>query len=223
MQEKKKRGIFMKYVTYREDNVTVSEEKCERVKKSITQGREKVKWYQYILKKLRFASEEGKKGKEKESIPRFYLCQIKHRKEKLYMEKKYQQNGIYFKNREEMTEEECRNILNGKVEWMKNHKKQIFREFYLQYTLNKIRPWHITEYERETAVDPCGEYLTFNKKIYRIAGGVIDLFDEEGIRISCLTEGRVMVSSKKLITLPAILREILQNVEDSMEMAAFAY
>ena len=106
---------------------------------------------------------------------------------------------------------------------MKNHKKQIFREFYLHYTLNKIRPWHITEYERETVVNSCGEYLIFNKKIRRVAGGVTDLFDEDSIRISCLTEGKVMVSSKKMITLPAILREVLQNVEDSIEMAAFAY
>ena len=139
----------MKYVTYREDNVTVSEEKCERVKRGIAQGREKVKWYQYILRKLRFAS-ETEKAEEQKSIPRFYLCLMKEKNRKLYLEKKYQQNGIYYKNHEEVTEEECKKILNGKVEWMKNHKKQIFREFYLHYTLNKIRPWHITEYERDS-------------------------------------------------------------------------
>lgn len=220
----KKRGIFMKYVTYREDNVTVNEEKCERVKKNIVQGNGKVKWYQYILRKLRFSSEAGKDGQDRESIPRFYLCLLreKNKKIRLYLEKKYQQNGVYFKACEEVTEEECRKIMDGKVEWMKNHKKQIFQDFYLQYTLNKIRPWHVTEYERETAVYPHGEYLTFNKKIRRIVGGVTDLFDEESIRISCLTEGRVMVSSKKLITLPAILREVLQNAEDSIEKMAFA-
>ena len=212
----------MKYVTYREDNVTVSEEKCERVKRGIAQGREKVKWYQYILRKLRFASETGKEEDQK-SIPRFYLCLIKAKTRKLYLEKKYEQNGIYYKNHEEVTEEECKRILDGKVEWMKNHKKQIFREFYLQYTLNKIRPWHITTQRSTVAVNTCGQYLVFNRKIRRVAGGVTDLFDENSIRISCLTEGKVMVSSKKIITLPAILREVLQNVEESIEMAAFAY
>ena len=61
----------MKYVTYREDNVTVNEEKCERVKKSILEGKETVRWHQYILRKLRFASEAGKEGKEEASIPNF--------------------------------------------------------------------------------------------------------------------------------------------------------
>lgn len=213
----------MKYVTYREENVTVNEEKCERVKKSIVQGREKVNWFQYILRKLRFASETGKEGKEEESIPKFYLCWIKRGSHRLYLEKKYQQNGVHFKNCEEMTEEECKSILAGKVEWMKNHKKEIFRDFYLQYTLNKIRPWHVTEYERETIVNSRGEYLTLNHSIRRIAGGVTDLFDEDSIRISCLTDGKVMASCKKLITLPAILRDVLQNVEDSIEMVAFAH
>ena len=50
-----------------------------------------------------------------------------------------------------------------------------------------------------------------------------DLFDEENIRISCLNEGRVMVSSKKMITIPNILRDMLQNAEESMEMKAFAH
>lgn len=213
----------MKYVTYREDNVTVNEEKCERVKKSILEGKEKVRWHKYILRKLRFASEAGREGREEESIPKFYLCLIIQDGSKLYIEKKYQQNGIYFKCCEEITEEQCRNILNGNVEWMKTDKNSLFREFYFQYTLNKIRPWHVTEYDRETAIHIHGEYLIFNRNIRRIAGGVTDLFDEENIRISCLNEGRVMVSSKKMITIPNILRDMLQNAEESMEMKAFAH
>ena len=51
---------------------------------------------------------------------------------KLYLEKKYQQNGIYFKCCEELTEAQCKNILNGNVEWMKTDKKSLFREFYFQ-------------------------------------------------------------------------------------------
>ena len=213
----------MKYVTYREDNVTVNEEKCERVKKSILEGKEKVRWHQYILRKLRFASEAGKEGREESSIPKFYLCLMIQNGNKLYLEKKYQQNGIYFKCYEELTETQCRNILNGNVEWMKTDKKSLFREFYFQYTLNKIRPWYVTEYDRETAINIHGEYLTFNRNIRRIAGGVTDLFDDENIRILCLSEGRVIVSSKKMITIPTILRDMLQNAEESMEMKAFAH
>ena len=76
----------------------------------------------------------------------------------MYLEKKYQQNGVFFKTCEEVTEAECRNILDGKVEWMKNHKKQIFQDFYLQYTLNKIEPWHITEYERDSRISTWGVF-----------------------------------------------------------------
>ena len=35
---------------------------------------------------------------------------------------------------------------------MKTDKNSLFREFYFQYTLNKIRPWYVTEYDRETAI-----------------------------------------------------------------------
>lgn len=129
----------MKYVTYREDNVTVNEEKCERVKKSILEGKEKVRWHKYILRKLRFASEAGREGREEESIPKFYLCLIIQDGSKLYIEKKYQQNGIYFKCCEEITEEQCRNILNGNVEWMKTDKNSLFRELYIEQNQTMAR------------------------------------------------------------------------------------
>lgn len=41
------------------------------------------------------------------------------------------QNGLYFKKCAKLSREESEKLLNGDLEWMKNHRKELLADFYL--------------------------------------------------------------------------------------------
>ena len=87
---------------------------------------------------------------------------------------------------------------------MKNHKKALFTDFYRQVSLNHLSPGRITDYEREMLKCRKEGYVTFTRKIERAVGHPKSMFENPQFAISCLDEGKVLVSVKKKI-LPAVL------------------
>lgn len=207
----------MNYTTYYEQSESISEERYGELK-GILEAEAKRKFSAFHLRKLEFRGAADRKA-----AAHFYLC-VKNQDEKeIYLEKKFQQNGIYFKKCAKLTREECDRILSGDIEWMKNHKKALFTDFYRQVSLNHLSPGRITDYEREMLKCRKEGYVTFTRKIERAVGHPKSMFENPQFAISCLDEGKVLVSYKKEAILPAVLVSIMQLQEDKERELAYAF
>lgn len=212
----------MRYTTYYEENETVRKDKYEQMKQTVLGEQPKKKVEKYSLKKLRFVQTAMPELRVDDAEPKYYICMKNNDDTQIYIEKKYIQNDIVYKRCEMITREEAQKILNQDISWMKGHKKALMEDFYLQYTLNKLRPKHITEFQREKMRYNRG-YLTFVHKVSRIAGGEVNIFSNEGIPIQCLSDERVITSYKREVTLPEMIMNMIQSPEEPADEFAFAY
>lgn len=202
----------MKYVTYYEEGNTITVGKYHQLKQNILEHEPQSELEKYTLRKLQFIGNESQKA-----IADYFLCMKNEDEERIYLEKKYIQNGIYFKKREKLTKEECERLLKGDLEWMKGHKKDLLADFYRQVTLNHLSPGYLTEYERERIHCKKEGYISFFKKIKRAVGITNRLFEKPKMVISCLDEGKVLVTYKRAAKLPDILSNMLQSQEEQLE------
>ena len=106
---------------------------------------------------------------------------------------------------------------------MKNHRKELVADFYLQATLNSLYPGRITDYQREMCRVKKGEYLTFTTAIARGVGPCRSLFEEPEMKISCLDEVKVLLTYKKSASLPQMVSSMLQGQEEKQDEYGFVF
>ena len=76
------------------------------------------------------------------------------------------QNNLCRKLSEEITEDECRSILDDKIDWMIEHSSELIREFYCKMKIQQLRPGAVVSYLREPYVYEAGNVrVTFDSKI----------------------------------------------------------
>lgn len=207
----------MKYAMYQEESSIVTNEKYEQMKNSVLKENPKRTLEEFQLRKLQFI------GSESDAVPNFFLCVKNQDENQIYLEKKYIQNRIFYKKCTKLTREEYERIYRGDLEWMRNHRNALLADFYLQVTLNHLRPGYLTESRREMMHCKKEGYVTFIKKIERAAGSRAGLFDEPYMLISCLDEEKVKVTYKKVVTLPVVISSMLQSGEETGEDLAFVF
>lgn len=206
----------MKYVTYYEERNTITVGKYQQMKQNMLANEQQYQMEKYTLKKLKFI------GNESQAAGAAYaLCVKNGDGEKIFLEKKYTQNGLHFKSGLKMSKEECQRILNGDLEWMKGQKGDLLEDFYRQITLNHLCPGYLTEYEREMIHCRKGDYVIFCRKINRAVGITNRLFEEPEIVIPCLDEGKVLVTYKKTVKLPKIFGRLFTGQEEPQAEGAF--
>lgn len=211
-------GIRMRYTVYYEENEKISYDKYEQLKAMLEGKKGKKQFEAFHLRKLQFTG--ANRG---DSVPSYYLCVKNRDEDQIYLEKKYMQNGMHYKKCEKLTKEECVRILNADIEWMKDHKTELFAGFYLQVTLNQLSPGRMTDYDREMMKCKKEGYVTFIKKIERAVGNRAKLFEEPEMTISCLDEDKIMVNYKKVVTLPSVIAGMLQGAEEPAEEMAMVF
>lgn len=199
----------MNYMTYHEEYESMPRERYEELKCLMEAAEPKKRFETYTLRKLAFQGADDLHG-----VPRFFLCVKNMDEQQIWLEKKFSQNGVTFKKCEKLTRAECGRILSGDVEWMKNHKKSLFTDFYRQVTLNHLSPWRVTDYKRQSMKCKKEGCVTFQTEIRRAVGRVRDLFAEPEFTISCLDEGKVLAAYKKDVRLPAMVAAVFQSQDE---------
>ena len=208
----------MDYTTYYEEYDTITEERYGELKSMLEAQDKKKKFQAFHLRKLEFIGTNDQKA-----VPNFFLCVKNQDENEIYLEKKFIQGDIHFKKCAKLTKEECDRILRGDIDWMKDHKKGLFSDFYRQVSLNHLSPGRVTDYEREMLKGKKESYVTFSKKIERAVGRTRDLFEVPEFTLSCLDEGKVLVTYKKEAILPAVLVTIMQIQKDKEGELSFAF
>ena len=205
----------MLYTTYYAQKENITEERCREMEKALAERDGKPE--KFHLRKMEFS------GSQHKAVPRYFLCVKNYDKNQIFLEKRYVQNGLNYKKCVKVTEEECQKIMDGDLEWMKNHRKELLADFYRQATLNSLYPGRVTDYEREMFRCRKGEYITFVTSVERGVGLSKDLFQKPEMKISCLDEGKVLVIYKKSASLPQIVSNMLQGQDDTPDEYAFVF
>jgi hypothetical protein len=82
------------------------------------------------------------------------------------LEKKVKNNGLCMKFKAKLTETECRQILDGDIEWMKDSPETLIQELYVKMKSGLLKPRVLVSYVREPYVYDAGNVrVTFDSQI----------------------------------------------------------
>ncbi|GAB6401738.1 hypothetical protein IMM1_29680 [Pseudocoprococcus immobilis] len=125
----------------------------------------------------------------------------------LILEKKSKREGLISKSYTRLSEEEFERILDGDYEWMASARESIFRDFYLQLTINQLRPGVVVDYERQSfRMNSKKEYMVFDLSIRSTY-----LFTKDTVlsplleQTERLEQNRVVVTYKQMAELPGFI------------------
>ncbi len=124
----------------------------------------------YQIRSIYFDNSDDKALREKiDGIGRREKFRIRYYNDDLSfitLEKKMKIDSLCLKYDAVITETECRRILDGDLEWMKNHPQPLVRELYAKMRYQRLRPRVLVSYVREPYVFAPGNVrITFDSNI----------------------------------------------------------
>jgi|GEM_PF-879974 len=210
-----KTEVAMKYFTYYEESTEISYYKYMKFINRRYNSEDKVEGKgarkEFTVRKMKFFNPAESILTQRTDLPKYYMTIRDSSSKHVYLEKKTVQNELTYKASAKITREECDKILNKDIAWMKNHKDDVVRDFYLQLSINGIRPGYITDYRREVFRVNKKDYIIFDKQISRAAGNCVDFFDHHMIMINCLGTDRIMCTSHHSAKMPAITTNLIEQ------------
>ena len=137
------------------------------------------------------------------------------------LEKKMKIDNLCLKVDAVITEEECRRILNGELDRMKEHKEELVRELYAKMNYQRLRPRVLVSYTREPYIyKPGNVRVTFDSQIRTtmyhqefLTGKVDDISATE-------TPQDMLLEIKYDAFLPEIIQDLIQTT--GMRQQAFS-
>ncbi len=139
---------------------------------------------------------------------------------KIALERKRKQGNYIFKESADLTREEFEKILEGDVGFMLGRKENLCKEFFVEHTVNLLRPKVIVDYDRVPLIlDEGTVRITFDSEICAAVGG-FDIFDPTLPRLPAQEQGRLVLEVKYTEFIPQLLRLLLPA--DGQEFVAFS-
>lgn len=148
----------------------------------------------------------GFNNREKFRI-RFY----NHNHSFIKLEKKSKSNGLCYKSSASLTKEECKKILNGDIEFLKESNKNLLKEFYCKLKYQCLKPKTIVDYTREAYIFNAGNVrITFD---YNIKSGLYstNIFDPNLPTLGLVNDNPIILEIKYDNFLPDIIRDFVQT------------
>ena len=120
-------------------------------------------------------------------------------------------NDLCLKYDARITEEECRKILKGGIDWMRSSEYELIREFYAKMRYQRLKPRVLVSYVREPYVYQAGNVrVTFDSDIRTSLYGQ-EFLTEEVKDISATDTPQYMLLEVKYDHyLPGIIQDIVQ-------------
>lgn len=137
------------------------------------------------------------------------------------LEKKVKNNNLCMKTDAEITEEECRRLLEGDLNWMRGHPASLVRELYAKMRYQILRPRILVSYIREPYIYAAGNVrVTFDSDI-RTTLYHGTFLEKKVADIGTAEHPRDMVLEVKYDAfLPEVIRSIIQT--DTLRQQAFS-
>ena len=127
------------------------------------------------------------------------------------LEKKMKIDNLCLKYDARITEEECRSILRGDLEFMRDHPDELVKEFYSKIHYQNLRPRVLVSYEREPYIfGPGNVRVTFDSKI-RTSMFHQNFLEKEVYDVSATETPETMILEVKYDAfLPGIIQDMIQ-------------
>lgn len=169
----------------------------------------------YMDKALR-EKEDGVPGREKFRI-RYYNDDLSY----LTLEKKIKDNTLCMKVDAQITEEECRELLEDRINWMRDHPAPLVQELYAKMHYQMLRPRVLVSYIREPYIYRTGNVrITFDSDI-RTTLFHRNFLEEQVIDIDTAGKPQDMILEIKYDAfLPEIIRRLIQT--NTLRQTAFS-
>lgn len=137
------------------------------------------------------------------------------------LEKKMKYNNLCLKLDAPITENQCRLLLNGDLDWMLSHKEPLVQELYTKMMCSQLRPRVLVSYTREPYIYAPGNVrVTFDSNIRTTLWH--KEFLEPQVRDISATEtpGQLILEVKYDDFLPEIIQDMVQT--DRIRQQAFS-
>ena len=127
------------------------------------------------------------------------------------LEKKMKIGNLCLKYDAQITEEECRKILRGETDWMKEHPQELVKELYAKMRYQRLKPRVLVSYVREPYVYPAGHVrVTFDSQI-RTSLFHQEFLTKEVADISATDTPQDMILEVKYDAfLPEVIQDLIQ-------------
>lgn len=168
----------------------------------------------YLIRSLYFDTPDDKALMEKISgvdnrekfRMRLYNCDDSY----IRLEKKIKVNCLTAKFSVHLTKEQCKDILSGKIEWLKASDNSLLRELYEKMQHEQFKPKAIVDYLREAYIFSAGNVrITIDKSI-KTALNSTDLFNENLSTVETLDGRMAILEVKYDAFLPEIINDLIQ-------------
>ena len=179
----------------------------------------------YLIRSIYFDNYMDKALREKtDGIPirekfriRYYNDDLTY----LTLEKKIKDNDLCLKIDAQIMEEECRELLEGKIDWMRDHSAPLVQELYAKMHYQMLRPKVLVSYIREPYIYRAGNVrITFDSDI-RTTLFHRDFLEERVIDIDTADKPQDMILEVKYDGfLPEIIRRLIQT--NALRQTAFS-
>ncbi len=179
----------------------------------------------YLIRSIYFDNYMDKVLREKtEGIPIREKFRIRYYNDDftfITLEKKMKNNNLCMKRDVEITKEQCQDLLEGRLNWMRGHPAELVQELYAKMHYQMLRPRVLVSYIREPYVYDAGNVrVTFDSDI-RTTLYHRNFLEERVADIGTDDQVHDMVLEVKYDAfLPAVLRNIMQM--DTIRQQAFS-
>ena len=141
--------------------------------------------------------------------------------ERITLEKKIKDNNLCMKVSAELTEKECRDLLNGNLEWMKTHASSLVQELYGKMKYQQLKPRVLVSYTREPYIYTAGNVrITFDWNVrttmYHQEFLEEKVYDVEAVQCP----GEMIMEVKFDAFLPGVIQDIIQS--DGIRQQSFS-
>lgn len=179
----------------------------------------------YLIRSIYFDNYMDKALREKEcGVPVREKFRIRYYNDDftyLTLEKKIKDNALCMKVDAQITEKECRQLLEGKINWMRDHPEPLVQELYAKMHYQMLRPRVLVSYIREPYIYRTGNVrITFDSDI-RTTLFRRDFLEERVIDIDTADKPQDMILEIKYDAfLPEIIRRLIQT--NALRQTAFS-
>lgn len=179
----------------------------------------------YLIRSIYFDNYMDKALREKTyGVPRREKFRIRYYNDDfsyLTLEKKIKDNDLCMKVDARLTERECRELLEGRTEWMREHSAPLVQELYAKMNYQMLRPRVLVSYIREPYIYRAGNVrITFDSHI-RTTLYHRDFLEEQVVDIDTAGEPQDMILEVKFDAfLPEIIRRLIQT--NTLRQTAFS-
>lgn len=179
----------------------------------------------YLIRSIYFDNYRDKALREKtDGVPVREKFRIRYYNDDfsfLTLEKKIKENNLCMKMDAQITERECRKLLEGETAWMRAHPSPLVQELYAKMHYQMLRPRVLVSYMREPYIYQAGNVrVTFDSHI-RTTLYHREFLEERVVDIDTAAKPQEMILEVKYDAfLPEIIRRLIQT--NTLRQTAFS-